>query len=117
MTQHDSLVTLRQMLDYARRAQSIGAGRSAAEIEENELLSLALPHALELVGEAAGRLSQEDRDRVPGVPWRQIIDMRNRLAHGYDSIDFDRVVQTVNDDLPPLIVALDRALTDWQRED
>lgn len=59
-------------------------------------------HWLEIIGEAANRVSEDVRARHPEVPWRAIIDLRNLLAHGYDYVLLDRVWQVVVADLPPL---------------
>jgi len=50
-------------------------------------------------------------DRHPDIPWPEIVGLRNRLIHGYDSVDFDILWHIVSDDLPPLIAALENALT------
>ena len=65
---------------------------------------------VEIVGEAASRLSPEDQARYPSIPWREIIGMRNRLVHGYDAIDLNVLWDTIRIDLPPLIDELKRSL-------
>lgn len=50
------------------------------------------------------------RARHPDIPWTEIVGLRNRLIHGYDSVDFDILWQIVSDDLPPLIAVLEKAL-------
>jgi uncharacterized protein with HEPN domain len=65
---------------------------------------------LEIVGEAAGRVPQEVCARHPEIPWPQIVSLRNRLIHGYDSVDFDILWQIINGDLPALIAALEIVL-------
>jgi uncharacterized protein with HEPN domain len=65
---------------------------------------------LEIIGEAASRVPIDGRSRYPDIPWPQIIGMRNRLIHGYNSVDFDILWQTAREDLPPLIAALESIL-------
>ena len=110
MTRHDPIVSIRQMLEFASKAQRLGEGLPADRIENDELLSLALPHAIEIIGEAANRIPEEERLRFPAIPWSQAIRMRNRLAHGYDTVDFNLVAATIRDDIPPLIAALEAIL-------
>ena len=62
--------------------------------------------------EAANRVSSVTQEQNPGIPWPQIIGMRNRLVHGYDVIDLDLLWRTVREDLPPLMEALQGALED-----
>lgn len=74
------------------------------------MLNLSLVRLLEIVGEAAARLSPETRDGCPSIPWPDIIGLRNRLIHGYDVVDFDILWDIVSGDLPPLIAQLDSIL-------
>lgn len=57
---------------------------------------------LELIGEAANRVPDEFRSQYPQIPWNKIIGMRNVLIHEYDSIDLDRVWETIQKDIPEL---------------
>ena len=67
---------------------------------------------MEIVGEAAGRVSPETQARFPGVPWREAIATRHRITHGYDVVDYDILWDTVLDDFPPLVAALEQAFAD-----
>ncbi len=70
------------------------------------MLELALTHLLEIIGEAAARISEETQSRYPQIPWRQIIGLRNRLIHGYDVVDLDILWDIADQDLPSLIAEL-----------
>lgn len=83
------------------------ASRGRAEFESQELIQTWVLHHLEIIGEAAGRLSPELRASHPQVPWPAMIAIRNVLAHEYFGIDVERVWTTVERDLPPLRVAVD----------
>ena len=72
----------------------------------------ALTRCLEIVGEAASRVSAETRDALAEVEWRKIRQMRNVLIHEYSSVDYDIVWQTVKEDLPPLISLLEGVLAE-----
>lgn len=110
MSRHEGDVRLRHMLDHAKEAVTMVRGKTRAELDNDRQLNLALVRLLEIVGEAAGRVPSEDRSRHPNIPWAEIVGLRNRLIHGYDSVDFDILWQIVIDDLPPLIAALEKAL-------
>lgn len=71
------------------------------------MLALSLVRCIEIIGEAASRVSGETRMLVPQIPWPDLVGMRNRLVHAYFDIDLDRVWDTVLDDLPPLIAQLE----------
>jgi len=55
-------------------------------------------------------LSRDRQARYPDIPWRDAIAARNRIVHGYDTIDYDRLWQIITEEFPVLIVALERAL-------
>ena len=112
MTQHDDTVSLKDMLSHSREAVELLGDSSREELGRHRVMQLALTRLVEVVGEAAHRVSQAAREANPEIPWPQIIGMRNRLVHGYDVIDFDLLWDTVTDDLPPLVAALRKILGD-----
>jgi len=110
MSRHDDSVSLRQMLDHAREAVIMIRPYTRSDLDSNRMLSLALIQLAQIVGEAANRVSKAERERHAEIPWGQIIGLRNRLVHGYDSINFDILWQVLNADLPALIVILERTV-------
>lgn len=101
---------LEDMLTHAREAMAAVAGRPREDLETDRFLNLALQRLVEVVGEAATRVSDELRQSHPELPWRQIIGMRNRLIHGYDLVDNDILWATVQYDFPELSAQLQRLL-------
>lgn len=65
---------------------------------------------LEIIGEAAGRISPEVQKDFPGIPFREIRGMRNIIAHDYGEVDLERVWETIAHDIPTLLEALNAAL-------
>jgi uncharacterized protein with HEPN domain len=112
MSQRDDSVPLRHMLEHARESCALVSGRVRDELRSNRMLQLALTRLVEIVGEAAGRVSPETHARFPNVPWREAIATRHRITHGYDVVDYDILWDTVLDDFPPLVAALEQVLTD-----
>ena len=110
MSRRDDSVPMRHMLDYAREAVAIARQRSRAELDSDRILQLALRQIIEIVGEAANRVSKEGQSRYPDIAWRSAIAARNRIAHGYDHIDYDIVWQIISEEFSILITALERAL-------
>jgi len=86
-------------------------GMTRRDLDQNRQLNLSLVRLLEIVGESANRVSEEERVRHPAIPWAEIVSLRNRLIHGYDAVDFDILWEIVACDLPPLIEALKEALS------
>lgn len=104
-------VLLRDMLDHARRAVVASEGRSREDLDREDLLAAGLERFIEVVGEAATKVSPATRAALPAIPWREIVGMRNRLVHGYASVDHDIVWTVVRRDLSALVHELERALS------
>ena len=107
MRDEDS-IRLRHMLDSAREAISYMAGRQRVDLDKDRMLVHSLVRCIEIIGEAAARVSAQSRAELGAIPWRDIFGMRNRLIHAYFDIDLNRVWDTVEDDLPPLITELEK---------
>lgn len=60
-----------------------------------------------MMGEAANRVSAATQQGCPQIPWRQIVGLRHRLVHGYDAVDLDILWNIIEQDLPPLLMALE----------
>ena len=108
--QSTDLVRMRHMLDAAREAVSFIAGKNRQDLDANRMLTLSLVKDVEILGEAASKVSEEGKRACPDIPWRDIIAMRNRLIHGYFDVDLNIVWQTVTDELPPIIQQLEKSL-------
>ena len=98
------------MRDHAREAVGMFRAASADDLESERMLHLALERLVQNIGEAASRLSPEFLEAHPEIPWRRIVGMRNRLAHGYRHVVRERVHDTVAVDLPRLIEQLNAIL-------
>ena len=108
-------VRLHHMLDAAREALSFIDGKTRSELNENRMLVLSLVKEVEIIGEAAYRISESTRNKFPEIPWADVIGMRNRLVHAYFDINLDVLWQTLVGDMPLLIPQLERALSSWSR--
>lgn len=100
------------MLAAARKAVSLTQDRARSDLDESDVLALALTRLLEILGEAAKSVSPETKERHPGLPWSQMTATRDRLIHGYFSVDLDIVWQIVSHDLPPVVEALEAIAPD-----
>jgi len=110
MTVDDRLIRLKHMLDYAREALSLMRHKTRADLRNNRQLNLAVTRLLEMIGEAAKRVPNDLQARSGSIPWAEVISLRNRLVHGYDSVDLDIVWQIVSEDLPDLVRSLEETL-------
>ena len=107
----DDAIRLRHMLDAAREAMAFCAGRAREDLEHDRQLLLAILKDLEIIGEAASRVSAETVARWSRIPWQDIVGMRHRLIHGYFDVDVEIVWNTVQTDLPPLVALPCEALS------
>jgi len=67
-------------------------------------------HQLMIMGEATKRLSPEYRDQTPDVPWKQMAGMRDKLIHGYDIVDLERVWETITVHVPQVLAQIEPLL-------
>lgn len=93
-----------------RSIENFVLGMSSEAYSEDERTQAAFERKLLLISEAAIRLKENAEALCPGVPWRDIRGIGNWLRHAYDRIDAETIWNTVHDDLPPLKVAVERAL-------
>lgn len=112
----DDLAYVGYMLDTAERAVGKLTGKSRVEFDADENLRLALTHLLQMVGEAARRVSPKFRQKHPSMPWAAIIGMRHKVVHDYLNVDYDIVWDTVAHELPPLIENLKQIVRSQDRE-
>lgn len=110
MPRHDDTIPLLHMLNHAREAVAMIAGKGPDSLGKERMLELALIRLVEIIGEAAGRVNPAVQEKYTEIPWREVIGMRNRLVHGYDSVDLRVLWDTIELDLPPLIAQLEKIL-------
>lgn len=94
------------MLEYCRAVASITRDLSYARYLQDRTRQLAVERAVEVVGEAARRVSPAFKEAHPEIPWRGIIAQRNVLAHEYGEIRQDRLWTEATERIPHLIEAL-----------
>ena len=104
--QNDDAMCVGHILDAARQALAYAAGRTRDDLNREPTLRGGLVRQLEILGEAASRLSRTFRESQPRDPRLQVVNMRRRLIHGYFRADLDRVWKTVQRDLAMLLDAL-----------
>lgn len=103
------------MREAAASALEMANGRTRSDLDDNLMLRMALTRCLEVLGEAASKVSPDVRARCPSIPFTKVVSMRNRLIHAYFDVDLNIVWTTVEEDLPVLLPALDSALVEIDR--
>jgi len=102
MSRKDDSVYFGHMLDACRKISGRTASLSRAEYDGDEFLRLALVHLVQVIGEAARRVSEAGRAANPGIPWREITGMRHKIVHDYMDVSQDVLWEVVSKDIPPL---------------
>ncbi len=101
---------LLDILEAARLLQTFVEGVEQDTFEIDLMRRAAVMRQLEIMGEAARRLSPETCMELSQIPWSDMIGMRNRLIHGYDDVDLEIVWDTIQNDLQPLIAELEKVV-------
>ncbi|MEW6440005.1 MAG: DUF86 domain-containing protein [bacterium] len=102
-----NLAYLWDMLDAAKAIQEFVGGRTFEEYRRDRMLRGAVERHLEIIGEAANRVSAEFREAHPEIPWRSIIGQRNVLIHAYGEIRQELIWKTATVHVPELIAHLE----------
>ncbi len=102
----DDEAYLMDMLLAAQDAARFASGLTFSQFEKSRLHQYAILKAIEIIGEAAARISDDTKKDHPDIPWSEIIGMRNRLVHGYFEVNLRRVWDTVQHALVALIVQI-----------
>jgi uncharacterized protein with HEPN domain len=101
---------MRHMLDHAREASVMCEGRTRADLDADRQLQLSVIRLIEIVGEAANRVSRDTQQAYPTIAWREAVTVRNRVIHGYDLIDLDIVWEIATHDFPALAAEIEKIL-------
>lgn len=94
------------MLQAAREVDTMLVEHDLAAFLANRVLTLAVERGVEIIGEAARRVSNKYQKAHTEIPWREIIGQRNILAHEYGQIDHELLYKTASEDIPALVVLL-----------
>jgi len=98
------------MLESAKEVEAMMAGRALEAFLANRMLLRAIERSVEIIGEAARRVSKPYQEAHPEIPWRKIIGQRNILVHEYGQIDHEILFKTARDDIPALISQIEELL-------
>ena len=111
---HDTAHLL-DILKAIRRIEAFVLGVEYEGFLANAEKHWAVASQLAVIGEAANRLSDSFCEKHPGIPWREIIGMRNRVIHGYDEISWRMVWETIQNDLPSLRKFAEERVSEQER--
>ncbi len=102
------IIRLRHILDASYKIINFADKRKRGELDRDDMLISALIRQIEIIGEAATKISNDVREQLPEIPWRSMIGMRNMLIHMYDDVNLDTVWYTIRFSIPKLIEDLEK---------
>ena len=100
---------LQDMLDNMARARRFVEGMTMEEMAGDDKTDFAVRYALQTVGEAANRIPREIQKMYPEIPWKEMIGMRNAMAHGYDRMIYSQIWKAIHESIPrvqPLVTQM-----------
>ncbi len=103
---NEDRIRIRHMIDAASEALSFVDGVDKKIFSQSRILILSVIKDIEIIGEAASKISEETKMKYSEIPWKDIVGMRNRLIHGYFDVNINLVWNTTKNNLPPLIKSL-----------
>jgi len=106
----DDRVRISHIVDALNTTIRFVADRRREDLDKNEMLAFAPVHALQIVGEAASKISIEMREKHSQIPWATIVGMRHRLVHAYFDINLDLVWTTATEAAPALLAQVEPLL-------
>lgn len=87
------------MLDAIEESFAFVEGKSREDLNNDRMLVLSLIKEIEIIGEAASKISTEIKIKYSDIPWIDIVGMRNKLIHGYFEVNLDILWNTIKKDL------------------
>ncbi|MBN1945333.1 MAG: DUF86 domain-containing protein [Bradymonadales bacterium] len=112
----DDRIRVQHMIEAAQEVARFIAGRERSDLDTDRMLLFAVVRAIEILGEAANRVTEETRTGATQIPWKAIVGMRNRIVHAYFDIDGDIVWKAAAEEIPALLALLRRLHTQTETE-
>lgn len=108
--QHKDIIRLRHIFDETGEIERFVKGYSFEDFRKDSKTVHAVMRAIEIIGEAASKISPEYKAEHDQIPWNQIVGMRNHLVHVYFDVDYETVWKTVQEDIPHLVDLVEKLL-------
>lgn len=114
--ENKDLIRLKHMLDSTKAILIFSKGKNKTSLNKDRLFRSAVLRELEIIGEAATRISDESKKKHPHLPWKELIGLRNRLIHAYFDVDHDIIWKTIQEYLPPFLQSLKDVIASFKEK-
>jgi len=98
------------ILDSSQKVIKFSNNKTVDDLKSDDMLYYAILKCVEIIGEASTKITPETRSQYDDIPWKDIIAMRNRLVHGYFSVDYQILWNVVVKKIPELITSISKIL-------
>jgi len=103
---------IEDIIEAVNRLKNFTKGISYEKFLRDDKTMFAVVRALEIIGEASKNIPNETKKKYPGVPWKDMAGMRDKLIHEYFGIKADLLWRAVKEELPPIVPLLEKMLKD-----
>ncbi len=110
MSKRDFRLYLEDILESTKKIEGYIANLTYNDFVKDNKTIDAVVRNLETIGEAAKQIDEETKKKYDDIPWREIVDFRNRIIHGYFVIDYEIIWQIISSDLPDLKQKVEKAI-------
>jgi len=110
MSKIDSIIILRQTIDFIKEAQGLLEGVTFDQLLGDAIRLRAFERVMELVGESVKRVPQDFRDKYPEIPWRKMAGMRDVISHAYEDLAYEVLWDTVEFHFPAILADMERII-------
>lgn len=114
--ENKDLARLKHMLDSTEAILAFAKGKQRTSLDKDLLFQSAVLRQLEIIGEAAGRVSEKTKKKFSHLPWKELVGLRNRLIHAYFDVDHDIVWKTIREYLPSFLKHLQEVVVAFEEE-
>ncbi|MFP4655470.1 MAG: DUF86 domain-containing protein [Methanohalobium sp.] len=106
----DAITYLQDILDAANKVENFTSRYTYDQFLRDDKTQYAVMMAVEIIGEATKNIPQHIKDKYPSVPWKDISGMRDKIVHGYFSVDIEILWTTAKNNIPSLIPMIEQVL-------
>lgn len=110
MNNTDNTVFLKDILTCIAKIERYLQGLNFEKFQNDELITDAVVRNVKIIGEASNNLTRDFRSKTSNIEWRKIISTRNRIIHGYATVDLEIIWNITQNDLPKLKTEIEKTL-------